>query len=269
MAGRIETLEGDPIMLLKRNYTDYIFIFLSIFWATVSCSPSSSKATAQQSEAVQNEAYPAPFKLTVESDIQRYEELLNHNDLGAEDRLPVESLLAEAREVATMIAASPPSTEQIEADLADHETRVAEEKLEPTSTPELGILESGIFFEAHVPRRVKIENIWQGYVDGHLTRIYAGLLLPDYRVSTSVEKGETQFGAIYVMTFYPDGKVETHLYATDKETGTLRVQEANEEFLILDSAGTKELAGQVNYYGLKIHRLVDSLDEFNARHQPQ
>lgn len=154
--------------------------------------------------------------------------------------------------------------EQIENDIAEHETRVSEERIEPTATPELGILESGIFFEAHVPRRVGIENIWQGYVDGNLTRIYAGQLLPDYRVSTSIEKEETQFGALYVMTFFPDGKVETNLYNTEQKTGALRIQVATEEFLILESAGTKELSSQVYYYGLRANRLADSLNELNV-----
>jgi len=254
-------------MHLKKKYTGYIFIFvcLSILGVVAGCSPSSFEPTAQQVEAMQeNEAYPAPFEQAVESDIEQYENRLNQEDLSDEDRLRVESLLAETQEVATMIAAPPPSKEQIEIDLAEHEALIAEEKVEPTATPELGILESGIFFEVHVPRQVKIENIWQGYVDGNLTRIYAGQLLPDYRMSTSVEKDERQFGAIYVMTFLPDRKVETNLYSTKTETGALRIQEATGEFLILDSTGTKELTSQVYYYGLRVHRLADSPNELNT-----
>lgn len=242
----------------------FIFAYFSIFGVVTGCSPNSFEPRVQQIEAMQkNEAYPAPFKQAVESDIQQYEKLLSQEDLSDEDRLRIESLLTEAQEVATMIAAPPPSKEQIEADLAEHEALIAEEKIEPTAIPELGILESGIFFEAHVPRQVKIENIWQGYVDGNLTRIYAGQLLPDYRVSTSIEKNEGQFGAIYTMTFFPDGKVETHLYSTEKETGALRIQEVTEEFLILDSTGTKELTSQVYYYGLRENKLADSPNEFN------
>lgn len=254
-------------MRLKKKNTRYIFFFayFSIFGTVAGCSPSSFEPAAQQAYAMQkNEAYPAPFELTVEYDMLQYETLLNQEDLSDEDRLRVESLLAEAQEVATMIAAPPPSKEQIEVDLAEHESLVAEEKIGPTSTPELGILESGIFFEVHVPRQVKIENIWQGYVDGNLTRIYAGQLLSDYRVSTSIEKDEGQFGAIYVMTFLPDGKVEIELHSTEKETGALRIQDATEEFLVLDSTGTKELTSQVYYYGFRVHKLVDSSNELNA-----
>lgn len=163
-----------------------------------------------------------------------------------------------------MVAAPPPSEEQVEADIAEHESQIAEERIEPTPTPELGILESGIFFEVHVPRRVQIENIWQGYVDGNLTRIYAGQLLPDYRLSTSIEKEEAQFGALYVMTFLPSGRVETHLYSTEEETGALRIQDANEEFLTLNSTGTGELSSQVYYYGLQAERLVASPDELDV-----
>lgn len=152
-----------------------------------------------------------------------------------------------------------PTVHQMEAYPALHETLIADEKIEPTSTPELGILESGTYFEVHVPRHVKIENIWQGYVNGNLTRIYAGQLLPDYRLSTSIDTEETQFGALYVMAFLTNGKVETNLYSTEKETGALRIQDVTEEFLILDSTGTKELSSQVYYYDLKANRLTDSL----------
>jgi hypothetical protein len=253
-------------MQLKKICTYFIFVFIcfSILGVVAGCSPSNFEPIAQVGAMQQNEAYPAPFQQSVQSDIEQYENLLSQKDLSDEDRLRVESLLAEAQKVATMIASPPPSEEQIEADLAEHESLIVEEKVEPTATPELGILESGIFFEVHVPRRVKTENIWQGYVDGNLTRIYAGQLLPDYRVSTSIEKDETQFGAVYVMTFLPDGKVETNLYVTEKETGTLRIQDTTEEFLILDSAGTKELSSQVYYYSLRGNRLVDSLNELNA-----
>ncbi len=147
-------------------------------------------------------------------------------------------------------------------------TGCASDSIEPTLTPELGVLELGIFFEVHVPRQVKIENIWQGYVDGNLTRIYAGQLLPDYRMSTSIEKDETQFGAIYVMTFYPDGKTDTNLYSTEKETGALRIQEATEELLIFDSTGTKELSSQPYYYDLGTKNFADSLERLNVLATP-
>ena len=123
---------------------------------------------------------------------------------------------------------------------------------------EVGIIESGVFFEAHVPRQVKIENIWQGYVEGDLTRIYAGKLIPDYRMSTSVEKDETQFGALYVMIFLSNGRVETNLYITEDETGALRIQQASDEYLIVYSKGTEELSSQVYHYDLQAHRLVNS-----------
>lgn len=254
-------------MRIKKKHVNYIFIFvcISMLGVVVSCSPGSVEPAAQQVDTPQqNEAYPGPLAQSIQSEIEQYENLLSQKNLSDEERLRIESLLAEAQTVATMVAAPPPSKEQIENDIAEHESLIAEERIEPTPTPELGILESGIFFEAHVPRRVKIENIWQGYVEGNLTRIYAGQLLPDYRVSTSVEKEETQFGALYVMTFFPDGQVETHLYDTKQETGALRIQEATDEFLVLDSAGTKELSSQVYYYGLRANRLANSLDELNA-----
>ena len=254
-------------MRLKKKYKDYVFLFVcfGILGIAVGCAPSSFEPTTQEVEAMQqNEAYPAPFEQSIQSDIEQYENILNQKDLSDEDRLRVESLLAEAQEIATMVAAPTPSKEQLEVDLAEHDAQIADEKIEPTATPELGILESGIFFEVHVPRQVKIENIWQGYVNGNLTRIYAGQLLPDYRVSTSIEKDETQFGAVYIMTFLPDGKVETSLLSTEKETGALRIQDATEEFLVLDSAGTKDLSSQVYYYGLGVNRLTDSLSKLNA-----
>jgi hypothetical protein len=256
-------------MLLKKKRTNHMLVSgcFVILVALTSCSPGSLEPTYQQADTLQqNEAYPAPapFEQSIQDDIEQYESLLNQEVLNDEDRLRVESLLAEAQEVATMVAAPPSSGGQIAADIAEHESQIAEERIEPTPTPELGILESGIFFEVHVPRRVQIENIWQGYVDGNLTRIYAGRLLPDYRLSTSIEKEEAQFGALYVMTFLPDGKVETDLHGTEKETGALRIQDVTEEFLMLRSTGTKELSSQVYYYGLQAERLVASPDELNG-----
>lgn len=254
-------------MTLKKKHTSHIIMFVcfSLFAGLVACSPSNIEPASEQTESIQqNKAYPGPFRQSIENDIQTYEELLSQKDLSSEDRLRIESLLAEAQQMATMIDAPPPSKEQIEADIAEHEALVAEEKIEPTATPELGILESGIFFEVHVPRRVKIENIWQGYVDGNLTRVYAGRAVPDYRIATSVEKDDSQFGGIYVMTFLPDGTFQTSLHITAEETGPLRIQEATEEFLILGSTGTKELTSQDYYYGLSVDRLADSPNELNA-----
>ena len=118
------------------------------------------------------------------------------------------------------------------------------QEIEPTETPALGILESGIFFEAHVPRHVRIENIWQGYMNDNLMRVYVGQYKPETRTAASIEP-EGQFGALYVMTFWPDGKVETNLHITSEETGPLRIQEATEEFLIIGSTGTEKLAGEL------------------------
>lgn len=156
-----------------------------------------------------------------------------------------------------LVACSPsgvePTSEQMD----------SRQEIEPTETPALGILESGIFFEAHVPRHVRIENIWQGYVNGNLTRVYAGQYKPETRTATSIEP-EGQFGALYVMTFWPDGRVETNLHITSEETGPIRIQEVTEEFLILGSTGTEKLASQNYYYGLSVDKLADSVDTLNT-----
>lgn len=252
-------------MHLKMKNIIYVFVVsLCVFGLFTGCSPINFEPPAQQVRVgQQSEAYPAPLNQSLESEIEYYENILNQKELSAEDRMRVESLLAEAQEVATMVAAPAPSKEQIELDIIEYEVTVAEERIESTKIPELGILESGVFFEVHVPRQVKIENIWQGYVDGRLTRVYAGQLRLDYRVTTSVENDQKQFGAIYVMTFYSDGKTETNLYSTEIETGALRIQKATDDFLVLDSIGAKELEGKVFYYGLKEQNLVDSPREFS------
>lgn len=235
-----------------------ISVGLVYLFGLLGCTANGFEPVAQSAYVVSG--YPGPVQQTVESDLRYYEEMLEREDLTTEDRLRVESLLAETQRVATMVAAPAPSKEILEITLSEHETRVAQYIPQPTATLQLGILESGTFFEVHMPRQVEIENIWQGYVNGDLTRVYAGKLKPDYRISTSgPEEKETEHGAVYVMRFQRGGEVETDLYITEQETGALRIQFVTDDYLELVSAGTAFTSSKTYYLGLNIVQLVDSV----------
>ena len=206
------------------------------------------------------QAYPPPSSQhwDIEDEIKTYEEMLQRQDLSQEERLRIESLLSEDRRIATMMARPIPSRQVIETAYAQRRTQLAQYTPKPTQTPQLGIIESGELFEVHPPRRVKIVNIWQGYVNGNLTLVYAGKLKPDYRISAHPQ--ETNQGALYIMTLLPDGSIETSLHITEKETGALRIQAYKDNTLILVSEGTATLARQDYYFNLQKQNFVDSVD---------
>jgi hypothetical protein len=238
-------------------------ISLVYLFGLLGCTPNSFEPLAESVDAVPG--YPGPVQRTVENDLRYYEEILEREDLTTEERLRVESLLSETQRVATMVAAPAPSKEILETTFSEHETRVAQYVPQPTAPLQLGILGSGTFFEVHVPRQVEIENIWQGYVSGDLTRIYAGKLKPDYRISTSgPEEKVTEHGAVYVMRFLTGGEVETGLYITEQETGALRIQAVTDDYLELVSAGTSLTSSKTYYLGLNIVQLVDSVEKLQT-----
>jgi hypothetical protein len=206
------------------------------------------------------QAYPPPSSQhwDIEDEIKTYEEMLQRQDLSQEERLRIESLLSEDRRIATIIAAPVLSRQVVETAYAQRKTQLVQYTPKPTPTPQLGIIESGELFEVNLPRRVKVVNIWQGYVNGHLTLVYAGKLKPDYRGSAHPQ--ETEQGALYIMTLLPDGSIETSLHITEKETGALRIQEYKNNTLILVSEGTATLATEDYYFNIQILNFVAGVD---------
>ena len=206
------------------------------------------------------QAYPPPSNQywNIEDEISTYEEMLQQQDLGQEERLRIESLLSEDLRIATIIAAPIPSRPVVETAYAQRMTQQSQYTPRPTQTPQLGIIESGELFEVHPPRRVDIVNIWQGYVDGRLTLVYAGKLKPDYRGAAHPQ--ETDHGALYIMILLPDGSLEISLHITEEETGALRIQEIMNYTLMLVSEGTATLAMQDYYFNLQLLSFVSSVD---------
>lgn len=245
------------------NIGKWLVSFSLIF--LVSCVQNEVEPMAQQATPESLSAYPSlddPI-----GQIEYYEEWLSQENLTENDKARLENLLAEAREVATRMAGPTPSKAQMQQAIAEA-TMVALETPVPTVEPELGLMDSGLYFEVHVPRRVELTNIWQGYVEGNLLRIYAGRLLPDYRIATSVEEDTSQFGAVHIMIFYQDGKANEFLQSTEQEVGALRIVEVHDNYLMLNSTGTESQASKVYFLNLKTLKLGDSLSGLQIQVTP-
>ena len=254
----------------------YHFVFSLLFvMLSIGCIAEGSKglepAYSDDLQSVSQEAYPisSSFREEVENDIKEYQEALAQEDLTAEERARVESLLTEAQIIATKVSAPTASPKELEEEKVRQETRVASEEVVPTEVPELGIFDSGIYFEVHVPRTVEIRNIWQGYVNGELTRIYAGRAIADTRISTSIEKDDSNYGALHVMVFKKDGSVEVSSHQTADEIGALRISDAKDEYLILDSETSERVDEPTTvYFSLESHQIATSLDKLDRAPTP-
>lgn len=185
------------------------------------------------------------------NEIQRYETALNEENLTQEEQEQLEESLEFAEMQATSVAVERPTPdqEQIQADLLATYSAITPR---PTPTLQTGIIESGDLFVVHPPRRVAIENIWQDVVDDKLIRVYAGLLLPDYRQPNPVQ---TQHGALYVITLLPTGETVTGLYITETELGALRITERiGSKLALVDESG------ETTFFDFLAYQFVDSLE---------
>lgn len=184
-------------------------------------------------------------------EIQEYEDALDDEGLTGEERERLEESLEFAEMQATSVAVErpTPAQEQIQADLLATSSAITPR---PTATLQAGVIESGDLFVVHPPRRVAIENIWQDVVDDKIIRVYAGLLLPDYRQPNPVQ---TQHGALYVITLLPTGETVTGLYITETELGALRITEQTGSKLTL-----VDESGEATFFDFLAYQFVDSLD---------
>lgn len=234
------------------------------FWLLVSLivlSISAYEVMGNKSLASQSDSFPAtreaissdtqPIESLYLDEIQRYEIGLTEENLTQEERERLEESLEFARMQATAVAVERPTPdqEQIQGDLLATSSVMTPQ---PTPTLQTGIIESGDLFVVHPPRRVAIENIWQDVVDDKFIRIYAGLLLPDYRQPDPVQ---TQHGALYVITLLPTGETVTGLYITEAELGALRITERiGSKLALVDESG------ETTFFDFLAYQFVDSLE---------
>lgn len=197
---------------------------------------------------------PYPGLLRIEefhlNEIAYYRNALDNEYLTPREKEQLEEALKFAVMQATSVAVERPTPDQaqIEADIL---ATAAVMTPRPTPTLQTGIIDEGELFVVHPPRRVAIENIWQDMVDDKLIRVYAGLLLPDYRQPGA---NQTQHGAVYVMTVWPNGKTVTGLYITETETGALRIiGQTGSKLIFLDANN-----GSI-YFDFLAYQFVDSV----------
>lgn len=235
------------------------------FWLLVSLIVLSISAYAIMGNkllASQSDSFPAtreaissdtqPIESLYLNKIQRYETALNEENLTQEQQERLEESLEFARMQATAVAVERPTPdqEQIQADLLATSGAITPR---PTPTLQVGIIESGDLFVVHPPRLVAIENIWQDVVDDKVIRIYAGLLLPDYRHQPNPV--QTQHGALYVITLLPTGETVTGLYITETELGALRITERiGSKLALVDESG------ETTFFDFLAYQFVDSLE---------
>jgi len=242
--------------LLELLYSALGMLFVLV--VVISCAPAVEQNIDAVSESEPLDPYPAPLT-EINASIQQYEEMLQGESLSEAERHTIEELLAEAQVIATKVSAPTPLPEDVEEEYEIEQTRIAEYQAPSTPTPELGILRDGIYYEINLPRRVLVEDIWQGYVDGNLTRVYAGKLLPDNRTG---ESQETFHGAIYVMTLLSGGEIQKSLHTTDEETGALRIIDVTgEDRLLLVSEGYQSNSSSEHYFDVQALQFVTSLEQ--------
>ena len=233
-----------------------IYIFWILLVLTFSgCLPTeaTSKPDTKETEATETSTLSP-----LDENIRQLEITLESSSLTESQRTRAESLLMEAEQLATMSAAPTPSSTEVQKSVELHQT--IESKHTPPAVPtlQLGIVESGPYFDAHTPRRIIVENIWQGTKSENRIIIYSGLLSPDYRSQAQPEA--TQHGAVYVRIENNDGSVDTSLHSTNEEIGALRIIEEKGNQLRLVSTGTQHLSSQEVVFSIE-HRSFITIEE--------
>lgn len=248
---------------MKNNFQSIMIRVLTLFvisFLMFACTPS-IEPSVEEAPSVRDEAYPAPnVANSIGEEIKQLEETLASGNLSERERNSAEDRLVELYLIATRVFAPTPSEEEMRNALAVEQTRIAGEKIIATPLPELGILpEDSIYYEINLPRRVAVETIWQGYVQGNLTRVYSGKLLPDDRTGDSVV---TNHGAIFVTSQNSDGSIENTLHVTEMEVGPLKITSVTKDGRIsLVTEQRNENKTTEYYFDIPALRFVNSVDE--------
>lgn len=194
-------------------------------------------------------AYPSNYQEAIEI----YTNQLQQNNLSQQERQEIERRLQEAQEI---VANRNPSHEIRETREAIFNT-LPQATRRPTQAPRIGILNSGIEFAEQPPKGIDIENMWQGYINGNLIRVYAGHRIPNPQIENSNEK--TDHGAIYIIRYQPS--MTQNLVVTDHKTGTLYIEEATNNRLTLTSSGYGDQEPETLYFDIETAQFISSIDE--------
>jgi len=191
-----------------------------------------------QANPTSGRSYPTPsisYIASVEDEIKTYREMLNDN-LDEQTRRSIEEKLAMAERVATEQAKGQPALKN------------------PNQTPELIPVKDPTFqtgiFEGQAgefkPSQAKIQNRWQGIVNGDYVIVFAGSLGND-----------SEQGIVYVQRISSDKRSTTWTsYPTPEKLGPVRIVQAETFRLVLDTDG-----GNTLYFDVPAQRYVSSLTE--------
>lgn len=154
--------------------------------------------------------------------LHEYEVTLTSPAISDAERGRLESLHMENSLIATRLALPTHNSATVTAISFHVQTRMVEHTPRPTETPVLGIINSGKFVEIGLPDNMVTTNVWQGFIDGVQTRIYAGVYVPNriYNGETPTPYPQSR-GAISVVTF--DGSRVENLRITEDEVGILTI----------------------------------------------
>lgn len=191
-----------------------------------------------QANPTSGHPYPTPsisYIASVEDEIKTYREMLN-GDLDEQTRRSIEEKLAMAERVATEQAKGQPAPKN------------------PNQTPELipvtdPPFQTGIF-EGQAgefkPSQAKIQNRWQGIVNGDYVIVFAGSLAND-----------SEQGIVYIQQISSDKRSTTWTsYPTPEKSGAVHIVQAETFRLVLNTDG-----GNTLYFDVPAQRYVSSLTE--------
>ena len=191
-----------------------------------------------QTNSMSGQSYPTPsirYIASLEDEIKTYREMLN-GALDEQTRRSIEEKLAMAERVATEQAKGQPAPKN------------------PDQTPELIPVKDPIFqpgiFEGQAgefkPSQAKIQNRWQGIVNGDYVIVFAGSLGSD-----------SEQGIIYVQQISSNKRSTTWTsYPTPERRGSVRIVQAEIFRLVLDTGN-----GNTFYFDVPAQRYLSSLTE--------
>ncbi|HSH02677.1 MAG TPA: hypothetical protein VLL52_09185 [Anaerolineae bacterium] len=133
-----------------------------------------------------------------------------------------------------------------------------------TTIPRTGIINTGPEIDFHPPRQLKIENLWQGYINNNAIAIYAGTQAQHYLNNPDGK----QYGQLHIMHHTSSKTTETRI-TTPYETGALRIEAVINNRLVLSTAGTHNQPPETLYFDIETTQFVSSPDVVLPTTTPQ
>ena len=219
-------------MNIQRNIVLLIVLILLVSCTPVEVEPSYHSDSSIEVSSVR--AYPEPS-----SD--------NVLDKSSEEAYPITSLSEELQaELSVKSSLSEEERQKLKVEMRTTSDALVElERNAPVFEEEF---EVGILEQIDLVRPImllRVDNAWQGYIDGARATVYAGKLLPNYK--DGYPDIETDHGVLYVVREGADWEY----FITEVETGSLRIIDFSDSELILQAAGSEHQAASQLIFSLE------------------